>query len=502
MKRFALILFTLALAFSMVTASAEVPGFMTKAYNNYTADYGFTVTFESSDEIIALLEEIEMPGEVNNFIDIKALLESILSQGMQMKMQINTSDDYRKAELALTADAQPEINVNSNLSIGVKSKAGMWMKMDLDAVEPVLQVVYSLPLLNKYMVIDVFEMLPNDAEKEAVLNVLNSVFNRDFIDSVNEYSVELLEKYAEIKVSGTVCTVKLDNNGLVAMMGEMVPVISTKLADIITNASVGMQETMSVGVIGGADGPTAIMIEPEAESDSDFAFIPDISEMQILGKEGITYKYSLVSGKISAIDMSADISFDISKYVTDIIGEDWELNSKGILDFAVKAGIKLTNVGKTKVEFPVLTPENSFNIMDMIPEYDEAHPDEYVPSYPYYSVWIESAELPIIDGEIYVPLRATLEGAYADQVSVGYDNGIITMESEYFPGFKKMTVYENSTVAHTDGVEKTVSKVIVKDGVTYVGKSLFEEIFDWELGYASYDLINNYYEATFYTGSF
>lgn len=502
MKRFASIILTLVLAFSMITASAEVPKVLTDVYNDYTADYGFTVTFESSDEIVALLKEVEMPEEINNFIDIKALLESILSQGMQMKLQINISDDYRKAEYALTADSQQDINVNSNLAIGIDSKMGIWMKMDLDAAEPVFQVIYSSPFLNKYMVIDVFELLPDETQKAAVLNILNSVFNSEYIDSVQKYSVELLEKYAEIKMSGTTCTVKLDNDGLIAMIGELFPVIFTKFGDIMANAPFEGQEAMSVGIIGGADGPTAILIEPEAENDSEFAVIPDMTGLQILGEEGITYKYSLFSGKLSAVDVAADISFDISKFVTEVIGEEWELEAKGILDFAINAKMKLTDVGKTKVEFPKLTAENSFSIMDMYPEYEEDYYEEYVPSYPHYSVWINSQELPVIDGEIYVPLRATLEGAYDDQFSINYDNGAITMRSEYFPGFKKLTVYEDSAMAFTDGIDRKVSKVIVKNGTSYVGKSLFEEIFGWELGYASYDLIGDYYEACFYTEPF
>ncbi len=502
MKRIASIILTLVLAFSMVTASAEVPKFMTQAYNNYTADYGFTVTFESSDEIVELLKEMEMPEEVNNFIDIKALLESILSQGMQMKLQMNISDNYRRAEYALTAESQQEINVNPNLSIGIDSKLGMWMKMDLDAAEPVMEIIYSSPVLNKYMVIDVFEMLPDDTQKQAVINMLNSIFCSDYIDSISKYSLELIEKYAEIKVGGGDYIVKLDNDGLIAMMGELFPVVFTKLGDIMTDFPFAAQEAASIGIIGGADGPTAILIEPEEENDSDFVVVPDMSGLQILGEEGITYRYSLFSGRVSAIDVAADISFDISKIVTDVIGEEWQPEAKGMLDFAVNAKIKLKNIGKTEVDFPKLTKENSFNVMDMYPEYEENYTEEYVPSYPHYSVWIESDKMPVIDGEIYVPLRATLEGAYNDQFSIDYDKGTITMHSEYFPGFKKLTVYENSTMAFTDGIDIEVSKVIVKNGISYVGKSLFEKIFGWELGYASYDLINDYYEASFYTDPF
>jgi len=498
MKRFALIILVAVLAFSMITASAAVPKFMTQTYNNYAADYGFTVTFESSDEVVALLKEIQIPEEVNNFVDIKGLLESILSQGMQMKMQMNISDEYKKAEYALTAESQQSINVNSNLSIGIDSKLGMWMKMDLDAEDPMLEIIYSSPVLNKYMVIDVFEMLPDATQKAAVFNVLDSVFSSEYIDSLSEYSLELIEKYAEIKLDAGDYVVKLDNDGPIAMTGELFPVVFTKIGDIMANAPMAA----SIGVIGGADGPAAILIEPEAANDSDFAVIPDMTGLQILGEKGITYRYSLFSEKISAIDMAADISFDISKFVTEVLGEDWGFEEKGILDFAVKTKIKLKNIGKTKVEFPKITEENSFSIMDMVPEYEKDYTSENTPSYPHYSVWIESGELPVIDGEIYVPLRAALEGAFDDQVSIDYDKGTITMQSEYFPGFEKLTVYENSTMALADGIDRKVSKVIVKNDKAYVGKTFFEEFFGWELGYANYDLINDYYEAVFYTGLF
>jgi len=478
MKRTLALILTFVFAFSMITANAALPKFLTEEYTNYTSDYSITMSFESSDEIIALLKELEMPDEVENFVNLKSLLESLLSQGAQMTLQADISEDFRKAELALTSDMKYSVIVNSNLSVGADMKMGMWLKMDLSAETPVFEVIYSHPMLNKYMVIDIFEMT-DDEGKVQMLTYLDNVFSREFLDSITDFSVELIEKYADIRTLGTTCTVKFDNESLLAMLGELFPFIFETVESTMSNAF--------------AD-------DPALSFEDVYGGFPDLSGIQILGENGISYKYSLLSGKISAVDMSADISIDISK-IAEAFGGEWLYESKGILDFLISGKVKMTKLGKTKVTFPVLTAENSFSFMDMMPEAPEED-YEYEPSYPYYYASAYTTYLPVIDGEIYVPLRAIMEDAYYDQVVLEYDNGIITARSHYFPDFTVLKLSENSDTAFTDSIKHKVSKVIIKDGTTYVGKSLLEDLFGWELGSAYYDMISKEYSVSFYTQSY
>ena len=234
MKRTISIILMMVFAFSFVTANAEVPKFLTESYNNYTGEYSVSLSFESSDDIIALLEEMEMPEEVNNFVDMKALLKSLLSYDAQMLMQANMSDDFRKMELGLTAETLYKVDVNSNLNVSADMKMGMWMKMDLDAEKPVFEIIYSHPIFNKYMVIDVVAMATDENEKAEMFKALDGIFNKEYIKSIQETSVSLMEKYADIKMSGATCTVKIDNAGFTAMMDELVPVISDMTKEMMT----------------------------------------------------------------------------------------------------------------------------------------------------------------------------------------------------------------------------------------------------------------------------
>ena len=478
MKKITALLLTLILTLSALTANAALPEYLTREYNNYSADYSFSLSFDSSEELVSLLKEINIPEEVEYFVDLKALLETLLSQGMTMKLEANIDNNFRKAELALTADAQSAVTVNQNLSIAADTKMGMWMKMDLDAQTPVLEVIYSYPFLNKYMVIDVFELMDSIDQQEQVLTALNTVFNKEFLNSFRNFSAELMEKYAEIKIGGTYCTVKFSNEAIINMVADAMQYTADMMSGLVPQS----EDTSVFGDI--------------------YEELPPINDIQILGENGLTYKYSLSAGKLSGAEMTADISIDISKLASELFGTEWTYESKGILDFTAKSNMKLNNVGSTRVSFPTLNADNSFTLADLI---NTSTPEEYIPAepeYPYYFVSVYTEELPIKNEEIYVPLRQTLEDAYEDSVTLEYKNGVVTAVCEYFPDFKKLKLTENSAVAYTDSSKINTPTVFIKDGVTWVGTSLFEDVFGWEMYEVTHDILADEYYVSFTTESY
>ncbi len=495
MKRILTAILTVVLMFSMVTASAQIPEYLTKEYQNYTADYSVTLSFESSDELIALFEEMEMPETINNFIDLKGLITSLLSQSTDVTLQMNASDDFRKCEYALTADVEQAIGVNSNLSVNYAAKMGIWFRSELDGERPVLEIIYSNPMLNKYMYIDVYELVVRKGIGRLV-DCYHALCSEEYINEIQELSKKMLKKYADIKVYATTCTVKFDNKAFMGMLNEMLP----KALEIMQNTireAYGEEycaEAEEYGSIGGADGLTSILLA------SDF---PDISGWRLLGEEGLTFKYYLLSGKVSKVEAAADISVDVSELSEQMTGSEWELESEGILDFAVSAAVKLSKVGATKVQFPVLTEENSFNITVLFSE--ETEPDydyEYEPSYPYYYIGTDAKALPIIDGELYVPFRAIMHSAYDNEVTVEYNKGTLVAKSEYFPGFDKITLTVNSGNVYTSGVLHKCSRVVLKDDLVYVSYKLLEDIFGWELTGAYHDLIEDTYTVHIYSNNY
>lgn len=476
MKKFFSIIISLILVFSVVTVSADVPAAFKKIYTNYSCDYSFSMSFENSDELVALLEAIEMPDEINNYIDVNALLDSALSKDVEMTVQADISEDFKRAEMGLVAYSKQPLNVNANLSMDINSKFGVWIKLDLVAQEPVFNIVYAAPVLNRYMVIDVFAMIEEEYEKENILVILNSFFNKDYMTDVMSYSVELIEKYADIKTSGSRCTMKIDNDGIVAMLNDI-----TKYAYDLSYEKLQpfMDEEADAG----------ISMEPYEE-------IFPFANIQLLGEGGITAKYTLNAAGISTADVDVDIAINVKDIYEAVMGMEWGYETEGVLKFRVKEAGNVTKIGKTKVDFPVLTEENSFNYADLYADNNQYNYEEYEPTYPNYYVSCYTDCLPIVDGKIYVPLRQVVERAYDDTADIDYNNGVITLTSEYFD---KIVLTVGSDRLYTKGAYQTTDKVLKIENTVYVSASFFEEVFGWYFATANHMLLDDTYFFCFYT---
>lgn len=477
MKKILSFIIVMVMLVSSIGVSAQTD-FLNEIYTNYTSDYNVKISFESTDEIVALVNELDFLDEIETFVNLKSLLNTILSLNTKMNVQLETSDDFKIMKASLTADTKQLIDVNKNLSADINSHTGMWINMDIsDTKNPVMQVVYSYPFLNKYLVIDAFEML-NEEEKLQLASMLGFVMNREYMVAVNAYSAQLLKKYADIKISLGKYIISLDNEGLTKMLDEAMPYIMRQSANLM------MDTTLS------GDAAEEMMAMFDGIS---------FEGIKLLGDKGISCTYTLKSGKISKAELKTDISVDISKIYTSLTGMEWEFVSNGNIDFDVQIDATMSKIGTTKVNMPYLTEENSFSMMDMMPEYEMIEEEPYEEELPYWYVgdWIDY--LPVIEGEVFVPLRSVLEGGYSDKVNISFENGVITAVCDYFPGFKKMTLAAGSSKVYTDNGEYTTKNVIIENGTTYVSSKLFTELFKWQLAEAQHSYVTgvNYYE--FYT---
>lgn len=477
MKKLTAFILTAIMLLSATSANAQSLDFLRKVYINYTQDGTMSLSFESSEDIVSLFEELEMPEEVERYVDLKALLKSLLSLDTTMTMQADMSDDYRKMQLALVSDSQQSIDVNKNLNIDIKSKTGMWMNIDLNAEEPVFEIIYSYPVLNKYMYINLFEIASDEHEKLQMITAMKVIFNKDFLEPMLNFSAKLIEKHWDITQSRNNYIMKLDNDSLVAMIDELMVYIKDKTDLIKSLASLYDAEEL-----------LAMDLE-----------IPSLKGTQILGKNGIACKYTMVAGNISKSEMKCDISFDISKFVTEIIGEEWPFEAKGLLDFTITNSTQLSKRGTTRVEFPELTEENSFDFAAAFeqPAYEEEY--IYEPTYPHFYTYSYVDRLPMVGDEIYVPLRETIVSAYEDTADIQYDNGVITINCEHFPEFATLKLTVNSDVAYTDDTPHTISKVLVYDDISYVSSNLFKDIFGWELSHISHNILDDTFDYGFDT---
>ncbi len=476
MISYAVVMMTLLSA--TIGAYATEPDFLNSLETNYTGEYNVSVSFQSGEEIAALLEELQLSEELSMFADIKGLLESLLSLETKMVVQADMSKDMKKAEISVISASEQEVGVNQNLSIGVKSKTGMWIRMDLAAKTPVFEVIYSYPMLAKYMKIDLFAGLSGQ-EKEKMLTAFNLIFNKEFMQGFQDFSAELMKKHAEIYMSGKSWIIEFDNDSLCQMADELLPYSVENLISLIDEIS-----------------------EENSVEDSYAEFIsqlPSFAGTKLLGENGLRYTCSMSGTRVSSVRMTGDIEIDISQIFTALSGEEWIYESDGLLDFDFEASVKLTKIGMTSVDFPKLTDENSFNASDAVVT---TQPEEYIeatPVYPHMYVNEDTDKLYMINGELFVPLRQTIASAYEDCCSIEYDRGKIILASNYFPQFKEILITVGSDKVFADGREFNVGKVFVEDGKAYVSASFFEDVLGWEIINAIYDVFTREYNYTFYT---
>lgn len=460
------IILALILSVTSVFASAQIPDFLTEQLTNYTADYTVSISFDNSEEVAELLNEIEIPEEVSYYVDMEALLRTLLTFDEKMYLQSDISDDYQKIKLGLTAESSHNININPNLDIGVNSKMGMWMNMDLsNETTPVFDLIYSYPFLNKYMKMDGEDIFAEAGS----LDMFKALFNKEYLDSLQSMYADLYMKYATIENSGNKYIVKMNNDAFAAYVSEIILMMPTILASMM----------------------------PEGEYDS-YLEMPSVEDWQFLGEDGLECEFVLSGGKLKTEKVKLDISVDIAEIFTAVTGEEWPYESDGKIDFTIAVDADISNIGKTKVEFPVLTEENSFTFEDMGHEYITEEEADYA-EYPLWYVGEYCEYLPVVDGQVYVPLRQTINAAFEDSATIDYDNGVITMTSDYFNDYKTMVISIDSTIAKLDGVEHHIMKPVLIDGKTYVSNTVFNDIFGWELSYASHELVTDEYYYTFHT---
>ena len=467
MKKIIALVVGMVTMLTSVVASARNTDFLGEVHRNYTQETEMSVTFTSSDEIVALLDEVEFSDEINDYIDIKAFLRTLLSENSYVNVQADISEDYEKAKIAITGSCEKAITYNKNLNFDFRYQMGMWIDFDLGE-EPKYVLTFSHPFTNKYMVIDVFKEM-DEKEVNDTIELLEYVFTKSFIESVQEYSSQIIKEHSKITFSGGRCIVKIDNEGLIKIIDGMVKYV----ADAI-KVTVGLPIDLEV---------------------------PSFEGIQILGSEGLTYTYSFnVNNKVSEVKTDMDVSVDVSKLYTHFTEEEWEYEAKGLLNFDIKTKSKFTKYGTTKPLFPELTEENSINLNErysaMYEEYEgyEEYETPVVSDYIY--CW--TGNVIVKDDKLYIPLRQTIEEGYGDAATINYENGVITVESEYLPGYKKLTLVVNSDTADTDGALHKIDPVLMEDGVVYVSTETFEGMFGWVLSSFYCDMLYNTYDYSFY----
>lgn len=470
-----------ALAFVIATVMAFTPicggtqlDVIADSPRNYTEETSFTITLDNSKELYTLLKALLIiPDEYEEVCGVEKFLETLFSIEGKLLVQADVSDDMKKAQVAMTSQSYDSIEYNRNLKIDISANLGIWLKYDItDSENPVFELIYSVPDMDKYVYLDLIDVLPEE-EREEFISYINESIAVGNSEETKTFIAEVFEKHADIKVSRTSATMKIDNKAFVGIIKD------------ITDYMISVNESRITDVEGLREEISSI----------------EFDKLRILGEDGIVITYKLIGGNIVSSTTDVDVCINIAEMYNEFAEDKWEVPNAEKIDFTISTESDFSKIGSTKVDFPTLTEENSISLAEKIKEdmaYDEYYED-YV-EYPHYYVsgYSEDA-IKVVGDEIYVPLRSVLEDAYDDSLNISFENGVITATSDYFFEFKTIQLENGSDKVYLDGVEKTTSEVFIIDGTTYVNYKLFIEYFGWEHFWADYDLIEKTYSYGFYT---
>lgn len=485
MKKFLCLLLSFMLLLGTVASAAGLDFLTDGSLMNYSATD--TVTVEL-DVPTAFLEEVfgmaDM-SEIENYVDLEALIRGLTEQSRTAQVAVKMSEDFKRIELSMEAETLNDVKVNSNLDVSVRAKTGMWLDIDFtDSANPKFYMIYTSPSVNKYVTLDVFELMEIEGsaeEKELFVAMMNTLFDKATLQPLLERSRALIEEYATIKVANRIYTIHFDSAAF------------SKYAAAVINEVIDLYVPM------GLIAPT----EADTIKQQVLLYAPQIS---LLGEDGYTLTYSLTSKK-TLQKMTADMDFEIC--LKDIVnlfdetGESWLYENDGRIGLRVREEMKIKLSGDSViVKYPTLTEENSISFMELNgiepePEYEDVY-EVYVPEYPYDYVHIGASAMPYMNGKYYVPLRAAFEGAYDDEFVIEFTEDETIIISS--PHFDTIQTKIGMTTAVVNGVEIPVEEVILMDGTTtYVSQSFFENIFGWRLSYIGIYLQYGEYYCEFET---
>ncbi len=480
MKKWICILLSAVLLLSGTFASAAGLDFLTdNSLLTYSATQEISTEFEIAPELLEELTYTLSESEFGAMFDLPLMLEGILNQKQTAKVAVKIREDFKRIEMSLETEARKDVCINSNLDVQVQGRTGIWLDMDLtDAANPKLLVISSSPTAPKYMVIDVFAILEvagSEEDKQLVSGLLQMIYNQEAMQKLMQRNRELIEQYATVDVAYRSCTVHFDSENFSRYISELY----CEVVDWFVPLEV---------------------ITPAEADEIKIQTLTIAPQISLLGEDGYTMQVSFNGAKAVqkvTTQMDVDICLRDIFSVLDPTGESWVLDGEGRIAATVCEEMKLNAWGKSvSVKYPMLTAENSVSYSDLLAQQMAAEEEEI--DYPYYYISVATLALPMIDGQYYVPLRATFEAAYDDQFEIDFtDDGTITITS---PWFDTITTRIGATTATVNGEEIQVGEVILHAGhTTYVNRRFFERIFGWQLVYLGYDLPWSEYYYDFIT---
>ena len=468
MKKLLCALLCIVLATGTCVSAAGLDFLMDESAKNYSAKQTTNVIVKENG---SATQNAEIPI-LNDLTDVFSILSGLLQQSSVSSVNRTCSADYKQMEIGVETESDSQIAAGNNVDLTVTARSGFWMQMDLtNAQAPIFKMIYRYPQMNDYVVVDLFELAALDGSTEELYAVLDYLFDVEIMKPLEEKSISHMEKNATVSYDNGVYTVHMDN----AQFAQYIALMVNEVIDFFALAE---------------------WISPAEADEYKMAILIQVPAMQWLGEEGYTVRYSLTGKKkLQRVTKTIDLNVNLweALYALSMGETTPEAASIGNLALLITEETKIMHSGESvQVTYPELTKDNSISYvthagLDAGPQLPEI--SSYAEAY--------CEQMPMVNGVVYVPLRALLESAYGEAVNITYyTDERIVIESDYFDTVS--TRIGGDSVRIGDEI-CAVGDIILQNDTTYVSYRFFEYLFDWQLLDARYDLMGDYYYCLFLT---
>ncbi len=472
MKRILCILITVMMLFSVTAGAAGLEDIA--VMSNYTAEMNLTVTVDKPITIFSKLPELK---EVFYYVDLDALVESLLGTKININVQADISKDFNKMQAKILMSTSTPLKINQNASVTGDFVVGMWADVDIaDEENPKFDIILRDPTLNKYLTVDVADMAKDSGlDLSEFIKTLKQTLNSEAIASVSDSSLELIRKNATVSSGNNTINIILDEKGA-----------NQYIYDTIELA---FKQAFSY-----SDEFSTETFEEYKE------YLEPFKNIDIFGENGIRIQYILDRwGNIKSTSAVYDLEFNIyylleKADVTGITKED--------CDFALTLTetAQYSRVGTTTVEFPELTEENSVTY-DELYGYDNDYEEDYEEYPPYYISFGEDENTAYEDGVIYVGIRAFFDDGehmhyyYKEtpqHFEYNYVDGVLTVKNLgcAFYDFSEIVITNGSDLVIVDGREITLDHPVreINDRIL-LSVDFYEKVLGYRCDYATIELL-------------
>ena len=455
---------------------------------NYEAKMNVSVTIEKP---LDFLKEIPGIEEVYNYVELDALIESLVGSTIDMDIAGNISEDFSEFQVKVLMSSRTPLVINQNAKITTEFIAGIWIDADFtDAENLKFDMIVQAPFFNKYLVIDAIELLKKDEESLiTVIETMKKTLNNETLAVMSSEAVNIIKKNATVSSGNNTLNVIFDKDGANQYIKDTIQwAVKQSLTEMDESLSAEYEEAIN-------------------------ETLNALGEFSIFGDEGLKYQYVFDrSGNLKSATGTTHIDLDLYPFLELALFDTEGLNKDEChFAFKVTETAKYSNVGRTIVELPILTEENSMTIKDLMgeayePDYDYEEYEDFPPYFP--SVegeWANRTE----SGVLYAGLRGFLENIdqhhYIEESEVNhfeydYNNGVLTVKNIgcTYLDFKEIVMTAGENKVLIDGTEILLDNPVaeINDRI-FLGLDFYEKAFNYKPGYASHEIFEDTYYIQF-----